>query len=896
MKRNMKRALPLLCLLAAGCTVQASPRTTPPAAKPAARVAAETPRVIETGGAAELMGRVKLLSDHGAGLLGNNGASLMGRVKWGLLAETSAEAPLGGARVELLDAAGHLLVDKAGAAIATTSAADGSYHLQATLPDQDLVLRVQLGGGGELLAMRARPAGQARQQIDVDTASSLGGRLVLETMVDHQQDVFDRLPNAEAGALHEAYDGARTQLPADFVYTPAEELAAARDLEGKAPAVHTALERIRTLLLAGQSHLGNGRKATEVALAAPQVLLGDGHDGLYVAETPTARVRLLRPDGTIAVVVGGRDDPLLNASGLARQADGTLLVADALSGTVQRFGPTGTSSVLAKDLHHPTTLALAPDGTLYASEAPTGEAEPRVLRIDADGSLHPLDPPAAGWPKGQLVGMAVAPDGTLYVLDARASHVFKRKPGAAFEALPDGPRFDQLSRLSVGPDNALYASAADVGRVVKLGPDGWAPFAGTGQQGTSPEGTLALLADLGEPSGMAWGADGTFFLAEPGNGRVLAFDTAKRALRVLAGATGVTQVGTNTQIAVSSPFGAAFDAQGRLLFSEATASTIKRLDGSQLSVLAGSRRGPAVDGATLAAAQFNAPAAIARDGDLLYVIDLENRVLRKLDLAAGTVSTIAGCGLDVPAKPAPLIPALKLSLVRGTGLAVGPDHMPYVADNQSNRIWRIRPDGQAECIAGLNSPQTGGFGGDGGPAIDALLSLPTGLAFDARGDLYVADTGNAEIRKITGLGGPKPMIARFAGTPLSQLLPQIAGGALPADEGKPALQAVLLGVGPIAFDAHGDLVEAELGSSVLGRLLPGVDLAAAGLPRVGPRLRRIAADGASVRTIAGDGTAVLNDPDADEELVSPVGLAFDAVGRLAIADSGTNQVRLLPAP
>ena len=116
----------------------------------------------------------------------------------------------------------------------------------------------------------------------------------------------------------------------------------------------------------------------------------------------------------------------------------------------------------------------------------------------------------------------------------------------------------------------------------------------------------------------------------------------------------------------------------------------------------------------------------------------------------------------------------------------------YISDTGNNRVRRIAPNGVITTVAGgAAGGGTGGFGGDGGPAVQALLNQPLGMALDGAGNLYIADSANARVRKVD-LNG---IITTFAGNGASSM-----GG-----DGGPAVNASLGLVNDIAFDAMGNL-------------------------------------------------------------------------------------------
>ena len=112
----------------------------------------------------------------------------------------------------------------------------------------------------------------------------------------------------------------------------------------------------------------------------------------------------------------------------------------------------------------------------------------------------------------------------------------------------------------------------------------------------------------------------------------------------------------------------------------------------------------------------------------------------------------------------------------------------------------------------------------------------------------------------------------------------------------PAKNAAFYGLGPLVFDAKGNLYVGEAGTADLSVVIPAF---ASGLsdntPRVGARIQRITPGGAC-QTIAGDGTTVMNDPNNGDVLGTPTGLVFDLQGRLVVVDEGTNQLKLLTLP
>ena len=209
-----------------------------------------------------------------------------------------------------------------------------------------------------------------------------------------------------------------------------------------------------------------------------------------------------------------------------------------------------------------------------------------------------------------------------------------------------------------------------------------------------------------------------------------------------AGFPGVED-GTSKQAAFSDPFGVAVDSKGNVIISEGGASNrIRRITlQGNVETIAGSDEGFA-DGNALEA-KFNTPSGIAIDqDDNIIIADTSNHRIRKLD-NKGQVTTIAGTGA-VGFKDGAASEAMFDAPV---GVAVDESGHVFVADTYNDCIRKISKDGSVVTIAG-----TGVAGYQDGQASEAMFDTPCGIAVDKQGNLFVADTGNNAIRKITPQG------------------------------------------------------------------------------------------------------------------------------------------------
>jgi hypothetical protein len=202
-------------------------------------------------------------------------------------------------------------------------------------------------------------------------------------------------------------------------------------------------------------------------------------------------------------------------------------------------------------------------------------------------------------------------------------------------------------------------------------------------------------------------------------------------------------------------------------------------------------------------------------------------------------------------------PALAALLSQAEGVAVDKLGNIYVADADDHRVRRIAPDGNIQTIAGTG---IAGMSGDGGPGNAALLNHPYGVAVDSNGNLYIADLGNARVRKVASDG----TIQTVAGG--GKIVPGGNG------DGGPATMAQLLEPRNVASGDNGSLYISDFGAHRVYQVSPsGILTTLAGIGEAG-----FSGDGASARLA---------------RLKAPAGLAVDSNGAIYIADSGNNRIR-----
>jgi sugar lactone lactonase YvrE len=196
--------------------------------------------------------------------------------------------------------------------------------------------------------------------------------------------------------------------------------------------------------------------------------------------------------------------------------------------------------------------------------------------------------------------------------------------------------------------------------------------------------------------------------------------------------------------------GVTLDGAGNLLVVDPDNAQIFRIDPSGvLTLLAGNGiAGYSGDNGPATAASLHGPSSVAVDAaGNVYIADSANSRIRKVT-PAGTISTVAGTGrYDYSGEGGP---AVEAALEAPAAVAVDRDGNLYIADTGAGRIRKVGADGKIVTIAGTGS--SGLLYGDGGPALAASLNQPTDPAFDAAGNLFIADSGNRLVRRIDTTG------------------------------------------------------------------------------------------------------------------------------------------------
>jgi sugar lactone lactonase YvrE len=486
---------------------------------------------------------------------------------------------------------------------------------------------------------------------------------------------------------------------------------------------------------------GTGTAAT---FLYPYALAVDGAGNVYVADSGNMNIRKVTAAGVVTTLAG--------FPGQTGSADGT--GSAARFNAPQGIAVDGAGNVYVSDTNNSTIRLISPAGmvtTLAGSADKTGS-------VDGSGNSARFNYP---------FGITVDGGGNVYVADFENSTIRKitggnvttlagspQQAGSA-DGQGNAAQFNHPEGVSVDGAGNVYVIDTSNQTVRKISPGGSVS-------------TLAGTPGLtGQADGLGWAA--RFFypggIAVDGAGNVYVADTGNHSLRVLAPSDAVTTVagsagqeggtdGTGRAALFAYPDGVAVDGAGNAYIADTNNNTIRKMTAAGVvTTLAGTAGPPGSADGSGGGARFNSPTGVAVDGGgNLYIADAGNSTIRKIT-AGGAVSTLAGqAGSGGSADGGGAAARFNAP----EGIAVDGAGNVYVADTNNSTIRKIAPNGSVTTLAGAPG-QAGSGDGNGG---SARFDGPYAVAVDGSGNVYVADFFNATIRKITSGGA----VTTLAGT------------------------------------------------------------------------------------------------------------------------------------
>lgn len=314
---------------------------------------------------------------------------------------------------------------------------------------------------------------------------------------------------------------------------------------------------------------------------------------------------------------------------------------------------------------------------------------------------------------------------------------------------PSGPQKDNRDMNSRTILSLVLTIAFSCG--VRINAGEVVTVAGNGSDGYSGDGGPATAAAVSQPFGIVIGPDDALYICEVGSHVIRRVDPQTKVITTIAG-TGKKGFSGNggpaTEADLNEPYELRFDREGNLYFVEMQNHAVRRIDAKTglIELIAGSGvQGFGGDGGAATAAKLSRPHSIALDHNgSLYICDIGNHRIRQVDLNTGTIRTFSGTG---ERKPTPDGAAVAGTPLNGPRALDFDGHQSLVlALREGNAIYRI--DLQLKRIHHLGGTGKKGYTGDGGPARQATLSGPKGVAIGPNGDIYFADTESHTVRVI----------------------------------------------------------------------------------------------------------------------------------------------------
>lgn len=655
-----------------------------------------------------------------------------------------------------------------------------------------------------------------------------------------------------------------------------------------------------------EGYSGDNGPAPLADLNYPTSAVFDSHGNLYIADLTNNRVRMVAAGtGLISTIAGtgvagysGDNGPataaqLNNPAGLAIDAAGNLYIADYENNVVRKIiAGTGTIITYAGD------YALGPYGALGDGGPATAASlgYPSAVAFDPAGNLYIAC-------SVNRIRMVATGTGIITTVAGTGNFGYTGDLGpatAASMAYPSGIATDSAGNVYIADtyNNVIRKITVKSGVITTVAGNGF--DAGKFYGGYSGDGGPATSAELYWPQGVTVDAAGNIYIS----------DTYNQAIRKVTAATGIINTvagdgvpceslggdgGPATSAALCYPRGASVDSGGNLFVADADSSRIRKVTSAshpslsrttspKFSISAGTYSAPVsvglsdadpgaaiyvtIDGTAPSSlsAGYHGPIQVA--GSLVIkAIAVSPGHLPSAAITANykitspppsVISTIAGTGVSGFTKSGGKAVSAQVGLL--SGVAVGSGGQVYFADQTNNVVWMLSTAGEISVVAGNG---TAGNLGNGGPATQAQLDNPGGIALDSAGNLYIADTSNNVIRKVTLSTG---LISTVAGN-------GEIGSVGNWGDGGPATDAQIAFPGGVTFDSAGNMYIADTYDNVV---------------------RRVSAATGIITTIAGTGTEGFSGDGGvatSANLDQPSALAIDQAGNLYIEERFRGRVR-----
>jgi sugar lactone lactonase YvrE len=623
---------------------------------------------------------------------------------------------------------------------------------------------------------------------------------------------------------------------------------------------------------------------------------------------------------------------IIRRAALAMLLLGPIAPAVSAQNTVETVVGGGPNNLPASksSMDSPSTVALDGAGNLYVAAFNLG----RIFRVAINGNVTVVagigEPggvrgdggPAIGASLAEPSGIAVDSAGNVFIADRTFCRIrevnaqtgtistiagtdtcfYSGDGGPATSAdlnNPSGVALDKSGNIFIADTNnclirKISASTGIISTVAGTLPE----LTGELHCGYSGDGGSATNAKLGFPNGLAIDGSGNIIIADTTNCAVRKVSTSSGMISTVAGSASCGYSGDGaaaTSAQIGQTFGVAVDASGNVEIADTANCVIRKVSASSgdISTVAGDVSlgcGYSGDGSSATGAQLNQPYGVAVDGSGdIFVADYDNSVIRKVSASSGKISTFAGVSVPNPYQSGQLVGFAGYSgdgylatdgqlgflndTPYGATLVTDHDGNIFIADTANHAIREVSAStGIMTTVAGTG---VAGYSGDGGPATSAMLFFPRDVAVDDSGNIYIMDSGNCLVRKITASTG---IISTVVGIPpdnLGNYFCDFSGDGGPATSAELYPIDLLTPAGGVAVDGSGNIIIADTGNGVIRKVIAatGIISTVAGIPL-------------SLDVATGDGG-----PATSATFNAPYAVAADNFGNIYIADTFDYAIR-----